>query len=107
MKTGHFYSNIPSTINQELIEPLLKTDSFQIERIVSNGHASPPGFWYDQATHEWVMVLKGRARLIFEAPHETVELAPGDYVEIPSGCRHRVDWTDPAQETIWLAIHFE
>ena len=107
IKIGNLFSNMPSDMEQEIIEPLLKNAPFQIERIVSKGHASPPGFWYDQASHEWVVVLKGKAKLIFEDPFQKLEMSPGDYVEIPSGCRHRVDWTDPSQETIWLAIHFK
>jgi len=26
-------------------------------------------------------------------------------VVIPARCRHRVEWTDPDQETVWLALH--
>lgn len=107
MKIGNLFSNIRTNMAQEVIEPLLKIQGLQIERIISKGHASPPGFWYDQATHEWVTLLRGRARLVFETPYQTLDLLPGDYIEIPAGSRHRVDWTDPSEETIWLAIHFE
>ncbi len=107
IKTGNLFSDIPSNMKQEVSESLLKNAAIQIERIVSKGHASPPGFWYDQTTHEWVVVLKGKARLIFEDPYQVIEMTPGDYIDIPAGCRHRVDWTDPSQETIWVAMHFK
>jgi cupin 2 domain-containing protein len=54
----------------------------RIERIVSHGHASPEEFWYDQDRHEWVVVLTGAARLRFE--DETVELKPGNFLNIPA-----------------------
>jgi cupin 2 domain-containing protein len=77
----------------------------RIERIVSTGQASPPGFWYDQDWAEWVVVLAGSARLLIEGEAEPRILAPGDYLEIPPHVRHRVEWTDGAESTIWLAVH--
>ena len=76
----------------------------RIERIVSRGHASPDGFWYDQESSEWVLLVAGAARLRFEG-EEPLHLKPGDYVHIPAHRRHRVEWTDPDAATIWLAIH--
>ncbi len=75
----------------------------RVERIVSRGQASPPGFWYDQDEDEWVIVLRGRARLELEGG-AVLELAAGDWVDLPAHCRHRVDWTDPEVETVWLAF---
>jgi cupin 2 domain-containing protein len=77
----------------------------RIERIVSCGHASPEGFWYDQTQHEWIVVLKGAAKLRFE--DGMVDLRPGDFVNIPSHKRHRVEWTTPDETTIWLAVYYE
>ena len=74
-------------------------------RIESHGQASPPGFWYEQATAEWVLVVRGAARLQFEG-EVPIDMPAGTYVNIPAGRRHRVDWTDPDQPTIWLAIHY-
>ena len=68
---------------------------------------SPPGFWYDQAWNEWVIVLKGNAKLQFEHEPAARTLSTGDYVFIPARKRHRVEWTEPQQPTIWLAVHFE
>lgn len=89
-----------------MFETLVQTDHVTLERIVSAGQATPPGEWYDQDTHEWVILLSGRAGLLFE--HETTarELQPGDYVLIPAHCRHRVEWTDSNQKTVWLALHY-
>ena len=98
-------SDIPSELPAELFETLAEAPGVRIERIVSRGHASDPGFWYDQATRECVLVVSGRARLQFEG-EEPFEVRPGDFVEIPAHRKHRVDWTDPDSPTVWLAIHF-
>ena len=102
----NLFAEIPADLPEELIQTLLSTSSLRIERIVSLGHFSPEDFWYDQKTHEWVLVLKGAARLTLEGD-EPLDLRPGAFVNIPSHKRHRVVWTDPAQPTIWLAIHYE
>jgi cupin 2 domain-containing protein len=88
----------------ELVTTLLDDANVRIERIVSHGHASPEGFWYDQDQHEWVVVLKGAARLGFE--DETIEMKPGDFIDIPAHKKHRVEWTTPDEATIWLAVHY-
>lgn len=85
---------------------LASSPHVRIERIVSRGQASPPGFWYDQDAAEWVIVLAGSAALLFEGETDPHRLAPGDYLHIPAHRRHRVEWTDPDQATIWLAVHF-
>lgn len=78
----------------------------RLERIVSTGHVTPEGEWYDEETHEWVLVLQGRARLRFDDDPMPMTLGPGDHVVIPARRRHRVEWTDPAQPTVWLALHY-
>ena len=92
---------------EESIELLLDGGRFRVERIVSNGQTTPEGEWYEQDAAEWVVLLTGGARLRFESPNEVLELAPGDYVNIPAQRRHRVEWTDPNEPTVWLAIHYE
>lgn len=101
----NLFADLPDHLPEELIQTLLSTRSFRIERIVSRGHASPEGFWYDQETHEWVLLLTGAARLTLEG-EEPLELLPGASLNIPAHQRHRVEWTDPAQPTVWLAIHY-
>jgi len=89
---------------EELVTTLLDASGVRIERIVSHGHASPKGFWYDQDQHEWVVVLKGAARLRFE--DGIVEMKPGDFINIQAHKKHRVEWTTPDEPTVWLAVHY-
>ncbi|MDZ3992369.1 cupin domain-containing protein [Pseudomonas sp. Teo4] len=90
----------------ELVDELLKRPGLRIERIVSNGQASPPGFWYDQAEGEWILLLSGAAGLCIEDEGHTRLLKPGDCLDIPPHCRHRVEWTDQHEPTIWLAVFY-
>lgn len=100
----NLFADLPSEIPDELIETLLQAKMVRIERIVSRGHASPPVFWYDQPENEWVVVLRGAARLRFE--DDVIELEPGDYVDIPAHKKHRIDWTTPDEPTVWLAVFY-
>lgn len=102
--TANLFSDLPANLPGELISTLLDAASIRIERIVSHGHASPEGFWYDQDENEWVIVLKGAARLRFD--DETVEMKLGDFVNIPAHRKHRVEWTTPDEPTIWLAVFY-
>ena len=92
--------------DEELLTTLAERPGGRIERIVSTGQASPPGFWYDQEWGEWVVLLSGAARLRLAEEAEARQLAPGDWVDIPAHYRHRVEWTDPDQPTVWLAVHY-
>ena len=96
--------DLPDDLGREVIETLLAATGVRIERIVSRGQTSPDGFWYDQDEDEWVMVVRGRARLVFEGQAGEVEMGPGDSVHIPARRRHRVTWTEPEQVTVWLAV---
>lgn len=91
--------------SEELFETLCQAPGLHIERIVSQGQHSPPGEWYDQKQHEWVVLLQGEAVLEFEHGPEQ-KLVPGDYLLIPAGLRHRVAYTSTQPACIWLAIHF-
>lgn len=102
---GMLFGDIPSELPHELIETICSAEHVKIERIVSRGHASPEGFWYDQAAHEFVLVVQGSAGLRIEDEKDILVLKPGDYVNIPAHVKHRVEWTDPACDTIWLAVH--
>ncbi|MGP8154584.1 MAG: cupin domain-containing protein [Smithella sp.] len=103
----NLFADIPENLKDELFQTLLQTHCFYLERIVSNGHCSPDGFWYDQDENEWVIILKGSAGLRFDGQQGVLVLNPGDYVHINRHQRHRVEWTDPQQETIWLAVHYK
>ena len=98
-------ADLPASLPNELFQTFLQTPGLRIERIISLGHASPAGFWYDQETHEWVMLLTGAARVRFDG-EERVEMKAGSFLNIPAHKRHRVEWTDPNQPTVWLAIHY-
>ena len=102
---GNLFADIPAQLAQEEVIPLLASPGLRIERIVSRGQSSPPGFWYDQPQDEWVIVLAGSAELAFEGASDTTRMGPGDYLHIPAHRRHRVVSTDPAQATVWLAVH--
>lgn len=101
---SNLFRDLPHLLEEEVVEVLLSAQDMRIERITSHGHASPADFWYDQPQDEWVILLKGAAKLQFR--EETLNLSPGDYVHIPAHCPHRVEWTTPDEESIWLAIHF-
>ncbi len=106
LTTSNIFSDIPSTLAGEIIETIVTTDALKIERIISKGHVSPKDFWYDQAKGEWVIVLQGHAKLRFRENDEVIKLLPGDHLNIPPHVKHRVEWTDPDQETIWLAVYY-
>ncbi len=105
MKPNNIYSAVPVNLEQEVFERLAGNAHVTIERIFSKGQQSPPSGWYDQEKNEWVIVLKGKAVLVFEN-QESVYLNEGDYINIPPHKKHRVKWTDPDSETIWLAVHY-
>jgi cupin 2 domain-containing protein len=99
-------SSLPDAQGAEVVEALLSRPGIRIERIVSLGQASPTGFWYEQGEGEWVLLLAGAARLRFEDEAQSRSLAPGDCLDIAPHRRHRVDWTDPATPTVWLAVFY-
>lgn len=103
----NLFENIPAELPAELIEEIVTGSEFRAERIISRGHASPDGFWYDQEENELVVLLQGSAGLRLENQDELIVLQPGDYLLIPGHCRHRVEWTDTTRETIWLALHYK
>lgn len=106
VRRGALLAGIPGEVPEELHEILAAGGDTRIERIVSRGHASPPGFWYDQSQPELVVVVQGRGALALEGHAEPIVLGPGDWLHIPAHCRHRVAWTDPAQDTVWLAVFY-
>ena len=107
MDTGNLLGQIPTQLPEELFHILAAGKGMRIERIVSKGHASPPGYWYDQPENEWVMVVSGEAKLRFEKDDRVVHLAAGDYVNIEAHERHRVEWTRDDTDTVWLAVFYQ
>ncbi len=107
METSHkqnFLGDVPTSIPEEIFETIVSTSNIKIERIISKGHKSEPGFWYDQDQSEWILILKGQARLQFE--DKSICLTSGDYLNIAAHQKHRIDWTTTEAETIWLAVFY-
>lgn len=100
----NLFAELPDATQGEQFQTLLMRGGIRIERIVSQGQTSPPEFWYEQAEHEWVVVLRGQARL--NVAGTIHELRPGDAIDLPAGCRHRVEWTTSEEPTIWLAVFY-
>ena len=88
---NNLFSNLPTEISSELIDSLLEKPGIRIERIVSQGQVTAAGEWYDQEENEWVIVLRGQARLRLEGDDQMREMRPGDHLNIPAHQRHRVD----------------
>ena len=103
---NNLFSNLPTEISSELIDSLLEKPGIRIERIVSQGQVTAAGEWYDQEENEWVIVLRGQARLRLEGDDQMREMGPGDHLNIPAHQRHRVEWTDTDEPTIWLAVFY-
>jgi cupin 2 domain-containing protein len=103
---NNIYKKIPDNMPDELTDILLSKGGVKIERIVSKGHSSPDGFWYDQDKNEFVILVEGKAKLIVGEKKELVIMEKGDHFNIPAHVKHRVEWTDPENDTIWLAVYY-
>lgn len=90
--------------DDEFIEALNPGRRLRIERIVSKGHVSPAGYWYEQERDEWVLLLQGHAILEWKDGRKK-ELNSGDWLLIPALEQHRVEWTSVEPPCIWLAVH--
>jgi cupin 2 domain-containing protein len=103
--SGNLFAGIPEELEQEQFTELLSTADLKIERIVSRGRSSPPGFWYDQDRPEWFVILAGSAGVLLDGEAVPRVLRRGDYLHIPAHLRHRVEWTADNEATVWLAVH--
>ena len=95
-------------LQEEFFEDLFTAKNTRVERIISEGHSSPKGFWYDQEVDEWVVLLQGSAEIMTldENNEETLwELKPGDSLLLKAHQKHRVEKTCTNSKTIWLALH--
>jgi cupin 2 domain-containing protein len=104
---GSLFPGVVQPTIEEQFTELARGCSFRCERIVSHGHVTSPGEWFDQPDDEWVVLLTGSATLAIEGEATFRELHPGDWLLLPAHRRHRVERTDATQPTIWLAIHFQ
>ena len=101
----NLFADLPAGAGAEQFVELLSRPGLRIERIVSEGQVSPPGFWYDQPQAEWVLLLQGEATIAFADQPELCRLQAGDFVDIAPHRRHRVEST--ATPTLWLAVHYD
>lgn len=101
----NIFEQIPLTASNEIVSALLVAEQVRIERIVSFGQASPSEFWYNQAENEWFILLEGTAQLQVE--DRLISLTAGDFLNLPSGTKHRVEQTDPVNRTVWLAVFYK
>ena len=107
LKSGNIFSGVRPAAAGEQTTTLAARRGAVVERIVSAGQASPPGFWYDQRWTEWVTVLAGEAGLRIEGEAAARTLRAGDWLELPARVRHRVEWTSADPPTVWLAVHWK
>jgi cupin 2 domain-containing protein len=106
LKLGNIFYKIPTIEDKEIFQTILKNKKIKIERIVSWGQVNDKGKWLKEARDEWVMVLKGAAKLRFQKDNRLIKLMAGDYILIPANTAHRVEWTTLREKTIWLAVYF-
>jgi mannose-6-phosphate isomerase-like protein (cupin superfamily) len=104
LAVGNLFAKLPAAKRGEVTTELLARPGVRVERIVSQGQATPDDTPYRQERDEWVVVLAGAARLRLDGAEE-VALGIGDHLTIPAGRRHWVTWTNPDEPTVWLAIH--
>ena len=106
MQKSNIFNNTPKDLTDEFFENIILSNNIKIEKIVSKGHTSPKFGWYEQDKNEWVIILKGEAILSFE-DEKQIHLKSGEYINIPAYKKHKVSWTKPDNETIWLAVFYE
>jgi len=97
---------LPSTFDpaHEFRQILHESPAIRVEQIVSQGHRTSEGEWYDQDSDEWVALLMGEALLVYE--DGTAEpMLRGDWTFIPAHQRHRVERTSADPPCVWLAVH--
>jgi cupin 2 domain-containing protein len=100
--------NIDKSLLQgdEVFEEIIRDKNVRIQRVISYGHVSPDGFWYDQPENEWVILLQGKAKITFQDNKET-NLQKGDSIFLPAHQRHRVSYTSKKPACIWLTVFWK
>ena len=102
--TANLFAKLPSARRAEAFTALLERPGLRIERIVSQGQATPEDEPMVQAHDEWVVLLQGEAGIRIE-DSVAVTLRPGDHLTIAGGQRHWVTFTARDEPTVWLAVH--
>jgi cupin 2 domain-containing protein len=106
MEVMNIFDNLPLDLSKEVCEQIASKANMRIERIVSSGHVTPDGSWYDQVETEWVLLLQGYAEILFANESTPRQLHPGDHLLILPHHKHRVVKTSSTPKTIWLAVFY-
>lgn len=104
IKMANLFDIIDLNHSEEQFEYIIHNENFAVERIVSFGHPSPDGYWYDQPNTEWVALLKGESTIEYQ-DETTKDMTAGDHMIIPKGLRHRVK--SVSEDAVWIAIHYK
>ena len=94
---GRLSDTVPES--GESFHRLVDLGTTRVEHIVSSNTPDPGE--QVQGWDEWVVVLRGAARL--DLAGVEVDLGAGDWLLIPAGTPHRVLSTDAG--THWIAVH--
>jgi cupin 2 domain-containing protein len=103
---NHYYSGFTQDSFLENYSKILLGNSFHLEKIISKGYATPENKWIIEKTNEFVMLLKGKAELLFENG-QNIKLSEGDYLVIPKYTKHKVTRTSRKPICYWLTIHYK
>src|SRR4051812_34008096 len=96
---GNLFVESDAPPSGERSDVLLAHRNLVIERIVSSADFAARA--YEQTQDEWVVLLRGAARL--EVAGESVDLECGDHIFLPAGTAHSV--RSAAEGTLLLAVH--
>lgn len=88
---------------EEYTETMLSGDNWRLERIISRGHVSPEGFWYEQNEDEWGRGAPRRGRNHVGRRNE-MHVKKRRKRAYSAKCRHRVSRTSENPECIWLCF---
>ncbi len=105
MEIKNIYLQKNKNSKSEIIEDIIFTKSFRLEKISSFGYPTPNNKWYNQDKNEWVLLLKGQATLKFKKDVSRINLKEGDYIFLEKHLEHRVEYV--SKDAIWLCIHYK
>ena len=89
IKINNFFKYPKININKEKVIPFLNGRNFVAEKIISNGFKSANNDWMSEDSDEWVMLIKGKAKLEFENG-DILNLKSGDSFNIPANTKHKI-----------------
>lgn len=106
VRVKNIFKDLPPIVMEEVFETIVDKKGVRIERITSLGQATPKGEWLKDKKNEWVILVKGKAKLKFRMTKKVVTMNPGDHLFIASDVSHRVEWTSPKEKSVWVAVIF-